>query len=121
MNGSYAAMQVPAREAMEAPGMAVPAGWDGMRLWKGKLAEQLDDAEPGATMRLLVGGELQFFVDFEHPFNAPVREWIQKQVKAQARALFLEEHERSAKIRQEGYVRRAGADVGRQSTDGQNP
>lgn len=135
MNGSYAAMQVPTREAMEALGIAVPAGWDGMRLWKGKIAEQLDDAEPGATMRLLVGGDLQFFVDFEHPFNAPVREWIQKQVKAQethwtdvrlpaqaqARALFLEEQERSAKIRQEGYVRRAGADVGKQSTDGQNP
>jgi hypothetical protein len=73
-------------------------------------------------------------VDFEHPFNAPVREWIQKQVKtqathwtdvnlpdrAEARALFLKEREQSAKIRQEGYTLRAGADVGKQSTDEQN-
>ncbi|WP_027795748.1 hypothetical protein [Paraburkholderia acidipaludis] len=135
MNGSYAEMQVPTREAMEALGISVPAGWDGMRLWKGRIAEQLDNEEPGATMRLLVGGDVQFFVDFSHPFNAPVKEWIQKQIKAQpthwtdvrlpdqaeARALFLEERERSAKIRQEGYVRRAGADVGKQSTDEQNP
>ena len=134
MNGSYATMQVPTREAMEALGIVVPANWDGMRLWEGKIAEQLDDAAPGATMRLLVGGDLQFFVDFEHPFNAPVREWIQKQVKAQAthwtdvklpdqaeaRALFLKEREQSAKIRQEGYALRAGADVGKQSTDEQN-
>ena len=141
MNGSYATMQVPTREAMEALGIAVPANWDGMRLWKGKIAEQLDDEQPGASMRLLVGGDLQFFVDFAHPSNAPVKEWIQKQIKAQqthwtdvklpdqaeARALFLEERERSAKIRQEGYVRqaggyvrRAGADVGKQSMDEQN-
>src|SRR5471032_911402 len=134
MNGSYATMQVPTREAMEALGIAVPANWDGMRLWKGKIAEQLDDAAPGATMRLLVGGDLQFFVDFEHPFNAPVKEWIQKQIKAQqthwtdvklpdqaeARALFLEEREQSAKIRQEVYARRAAADVGKQSTEEQN-
>ncbi|SIO60467.1 hypothetical protein [Paraburkholderia phenazinium] len=56
MNGSYATMQVPTREAMEALGIVVPANWDGMRLWEGKIAEQLDDAAPGATMRLLVGG-----------------------------------------------------------------
>ena len=134
MNGSYATMQVPTREAMEALGIAVPASWDGMRLWKGKIAEQLDDEEPGATMRLLVGGDLQFFVDFSHPSNAPVKEWIQKQIKAQqthwtdvklpdqaeARALFLEEREQSAKIRPEGYALRGAADVGKQSTDEQN-
>src|SRR5258708_137777 len=134
MNGSYATMQVPTREAMEALGIVVPPNWNGMRLWKGKIAEQWDDAASGATMRLLAGGDLQFFVDFEHPFNAPVREWMQKQVKAQethwtdvklssqseARALLLEEHDRSAKIRQEGYARRAGADVGKQSTNEQN-
>jgi len=81
-----------------------------------------------------VTGDVQFFVDFNHPSNAPVKEWIQKQIKAQqthwtdvklpdqaeARALFLKERERPAKIRQEGYARRAGADVGKQSTDEQN-
>ncbi|MBA1360493.1 hypothetical protein [Burkholderia gladioli] len=135
MNGSYASMQVPTREAMEALGITVPANWDGMRLWKGKIAEQWDDADASATMRLLVGGDLQFFVDFDHPFNAPVREWIQKQVTAQAthwsdvqlpsqsaaKALLLGKQERSAKIRQEGYALRASADVGKQSTNEQNP
>lgn len=32
-----------------------------------------------------------------------------------------EERERSAKIRQEGYARRAAADVGKQSTDRHAP
>ncbi|WP_025101544.1 hypothetical protein [Burkholderia sp. A1] len=140
MNGSYVSMPVPTREAMEKLGIAVPAGWDGMRLWKGAIAEQLDNEKEVATMRLLVGGDLQYFVDFTHPFNAPVKEWIEKQLadgqlkalktnwhdvtlpgEATARALMLEERERSAKIRQEGYARRAAADVGKQSTDGHAP
>lgn len=56
MNGRYAKMNVPTREAMEKLGIAVPADWDGMRLGKGKIAEQWDDDGPDATMRLLVGG-----------------------------------------------------------------
>ncbi|ELW9526718.1 hypothetical protein ABEG10_04630 [Burkholderia cenocepacia] len=134
MNGSYAKMNVPTREAMEKLGIKVPADWDGMRLWEGRIAEQWDDEGAEATMRLLVGGDLQYFVDFRHPSNAPVAEWIKTQVKAQrtnwtdvrlpdqaeARALFLAERERSDKIRQEGYARRAIADGGKQSTEEQN-
>lgn len=134
MNGSYARLKVPTREAMEKLGIKVPADWDGMRLWEGRIAEQWDDEGADATMRLLVGGDLQFFVDFKHPSNAPVAEWIKTQVKpqrtnwtdlrlpdqAEARALFLAERERSAKIRHEGYARRTTAVVGKQSTEEQN-
>ncbi|KVG55087.1 hypothetical protein [Burkholderia territorii] len=138
MNGSYVKIKVPTREAMERLGIEVPAGWDGMRLWKGRIAEQWDDEKEVATMRLLVGGDLQFFVDFENKFNAPVKKWIDAQLangqlkalrthwtdvklpdQATARALMLAERERSAKIRQEGYARRALADGGKQSTDEQ--
>ncbi|MCA7971456.1 hypothetical protein LGM42_16430 [Burkholderia sp. AU39826] len=108
--------------------------------WKGRIAEQWDNEKEVATMRLLVGGDLQFFVDFEHSFNAPVKKWIEAQLangqlkalrthwtdvklpdQATARALMLAERERSAKIRQEGYARRAVADAGKQSTDEQVP
>ncbi|WP_257128069.1 hypothetical protein [Burkholderia sp. MSMB1835] len=140
MNGSYVKMQVPTREAMEKLGIEVPAGWDGMRLWKGRIAEQWDNEKEVATMRLLVGGDVQFFVDFLHSSNAPVKKWIEAQLangqlkalrthwtdvklpnQATARALMLAERERSAKIRQEGYARRALADAGKQPTDEQAP
>ncbi|MEK6347014.1 MAG: hypothetical protein V4764_06015 [Burkholderia sp.] len=140
MNGGYVSMPVPTREAMAQLGIEVPAGWEGMRLWKGAIAEQVDIDKEVGTMRLLVGGDLQYFVDFKHPHNAPVKEWIDKQVAAsllkahktnwhdvmlpgegEARALMLEERERSAKIRQEGYARRAAADAGKQLTDEQAP
>ncbi|MCM2492737.1 hypothetical protein EFP18_21565 [Burkholderia glumae] len=135
MNGSFAQMKVPTREAMEKLGIDVPKDWDGMRLWAGRIAEQWDDEGTEATMRLLVGGDVQFFVDFKHPSNKPVEAWIQKMVKAErthwtdvrlpdeanARALYLKEYERSAKIRQEGYALRASADVGKQSPKESNP
>ncbi|MGN4152841.1 hypothetical protein ACS0Y3_20915 [Burkholderia gladioli] len=135
MNGSFAQMKVPTREAMEKLGIDVPKDWDGMRIWAGRIAEQWDDEGTEATMRLLVGGDVQFFVDFKHPFNKPVEAWIQKMVKAErthwtdvrlpdeanARALYLEERERSAKIRQEGYALRASANVGKQSPKESNP
>ncbi|MEK7888673.1 hypothetical protein AAB992_16315 [Burkholderia contaminans] len=140
MNGSYVKIKVPTREAMEKLGIAVPAEWNGMRLWKGRIAEQWDDEKEVATMRLLVGGDLQFFVDFDNKFNAPVKKWIEAQLangqlkalrthwtdvklpdQATARALMLAERERSAKIRQEGYARRAISDAGKQLTDEQVP
>jgi hypothetical protein len=134
-NGSYAKMKVPTREAMVKLGIKVPEDWEGMRLWEGRIAEQWDDEGPEATMRLLVGGDLQYFVDFRHEYNAPVAEWIKTQVKAlptnwtdvmlpdqaTARALFLAERERSAKIRPEGYALRAISDGGKQLTERQNP
>ncbi|WP_186129816.1 hypothetical protein [Burkholderia gladioli] len=137
MNGSYVSMPVPTLEEMEKLGIAIPAGWDGMRLWKGAIAEQVDIDKEVGTMRLLVGGDLQYFVDFSHSHNAPVKKWIEKQLaagllkarktnwndvtlpgEAEAHALMLEERERSAKIRQEGYARRAAAVTGKQSMDG---
>lgn len=104
---------------------------------EGAIAEQVDIDKEVGTMRLLVGGDLQYFVDFSHSHNAPVKEWIEKQLaagllkarktnwndvtlpgEAEAHALMLEERERSAKIRQEGYARRAAAVTGKQSMDG---
>ncbi|WP_205195366.1 MULTISPECIES: hypothetical protein [unclassified Burkholderia] len=76
-------------------------------------------------------------MDFSHSHNAPVKEWIGKQLaagllkarktnwndvtlpgEAEARALMLEERERSARIRHEGYARRAAAVTGKQSMNG---
>ena len=119
-----------------AKGISVPSDSKGMRIWKGRVAEQIDDDLKGgnATMRLLVGGDIQLLVDFDHLHNAPIREWLKLQVHAkpthwkdvqlpsekQAQALYLAERERSSKIRPEGYALRGAAVAGKQPTEETN-
>ncbi|WP_290660722.1 hypothetical protein [Aquabacterium sp.] len=84
MNGSYVELKTPTRAELNAKGISVPPDWEGMRIWKGRVAEQIDDKGDAAqaTMRLLVGGDIQLFIDFDHPHNAPIREWLKLQVQA---------------------------------------
>lgn len=130
MNGSYVMMKVPTREELDALKIPVPTDWKGMRVWKGQIAEQLDNDGKNATGRLLAGGDVQFFVDFSNPHNAPILAWIKLEVTAwrtywndvllpnekQAKALLLAERERSAKSRQEGYSLRGAATVSKPET-----
>ena len=114
-------------------GISVPSDWEGMRLWEGPIAEQLDDEGDAinATLKLLEGGDIQYFVDFNNPHNSPVLEWIKRTVEAsktnwtdvrlagqkEAKALLLLERERSAKIRQEGYAFRIDAATAKSTTE----
>jgi hypothetical protein len=102
-----------------------------MRLWEGKIAEQLDNEGAKATGRLFQGGDTQFYVDFTHPHNKPIDDWIKLKVQPkptgwkdtqlssqkQAGVMFLAHGERSAKISQEGYVARSAATAGKQSNN----
>ena len=128
-NGSYVSMEVPTTSELQALGIHHPADWEGMRLWKGPIAEQIDNAGTPreATNRLLSGGAIQYFVDFNHDHNRPVLEWIKKKVivmrtnwddvsipgELQAQAMLLSQREHSAKIRHEGYVLRGAVVVGK--------
>ncbi|MGJ7525352.1 type VI secretion system Vgr family protein [Variovorax sp. GB1P17] len=132
-NGSYVEMKVPTAQEMRDLGISVPLDWEGMRVWRGRIAEQLDNegTSAEATMRIFPGGDIQFFVDFDHAYNAPIREWISKKIRAtrthwvdvwlpnqkQAQALMLAERERSAKIRLEGYALRGTAITGKQANE----
>ena len=130
-NGHYVKMTIPSADEMRRAGINVPHGWQGMRLWEGKIAQQLDNEGVKATGRLFQGGDTQFFVDFTHEHNKPIAEWIKRNVQPkptgwrdtqlpsqkQAGVLLLEQSERSAKISQEGYVLRGAATAGKQSNN----
>jgi len=104
-------------------GISVSDGWSGMRTWRGKIAKQVDET----TDLLLPGGEVQHFIDFTDPHNKPVGEYVAKFVQEKLTGWTdlklsdeihavvepLGQHERSAKIRQEGYLRRGAADAGK--------
>ena len=133
MNGSYAEIMVPTIQELQAVGIPVPADWKGMRVWKGLIAEQIDNEgnTVQATMRLLVGGDVQYFVDFDHVHNLPVKQWIQSQVQAkrtswsdvqlphqkEAKALLLAAREHSLKVSREGYALRGTATLSKQNVD----
>ena len=79
-NGSYASMKVPAADEMRTLGIHVPEDWEGLRVWQGRIAEQVDSVGADATGRLLPGGEVQFYVDFTNQHNRPVFEWIKRNI-----------------------------------------
>ncbi|POS05084.1 hypothetical protein C3Y08_23835 [Burkholderia gladioli] len=68
--------------------------WDGMRLWKGAIAERLDNETEVAATRFLIRCDFQYFVNFTHPFNAPVKERIERQLAdGQLKALKTKWHD----------------------------
>ena len=130
-NGGYVELtRVPTAEELITIGIAVPVGWTGMRTWRGKIAEQFDRT----TGLLLPGGEIQHFIDFTDPHNAPVGEYV-KQLSEEltgwkdvnlpenieATIEYLSQRERSAKIRQEGYLMRGTASGGKQANNQESP
>lgn len=136
-NGAYVKMdRIPTADELKALGIAVPPDWSGMRVWKGTIAEQVDDKGDLATHLLLPGGEVQLFIDFTHPHNKPIAEYIKRNyVKSEATnwkdvslpynvdstVAYLSQRERSAKIRHEGYVARGAATTGKQANNQESP
>jgi hypothetical protein len=140
-NGYYEKLIIPTRAQMEALGIHVPHDWDGMKLWKGTVGGQLDNAEARngfkATNDWLEGGGTQLYIDFSHPHNAPVKDYLLKTVQtfetgwkdlqlpmgkaAEHKVVNLEDLERSAKIQEEGYLLRGAATAGKQSNNPSQP
>ncbi len=132
-NGAYVTLDhIPTIEEMRKLGITVPDGWDGLRIWRGKIAEQLDNesnVEKGiqATNILLPGGDIQLFINFWDPHNAPVAEYIKKVIKEKPTnwadaeiplttdviVNYLTKHEQSAKIVSEGRTSRTVSASGR--------
>jgi hypothetical protein len=85
----------------------------------------------------LAGGGVQDFIDWSHPHNAPVKEYLLQTLKTappkptgwtdlqlpvspqteKPVVLTLAEAERSAKIQEEGYLLRGAATAGKQSNN----
>lgn len=131
-NGAYIQIdRLPTAEEIRKLGIAVPPNWTGMRVWRGKIAEQTDDV----TGLLLPGGDIQLFIDFTDPHNKPIAEYIERHVHTkptnwkdvnlpdniEATVDYLSIRERSAKILQEGYLRRGAATTGKQSDNQESP
>ena len=130
-NGGYVELtRIPTAEELKKFGIAVPEGWTGMRTWRGKIAEQIDET----TGLLLPAGEVQHFIDFTDPHNKPIGDYV-KQItekltgwkdvnlpdNIQAAVDYLPQRERSAKIRQEGYLARGAATAGKQTNNQELP
>lgn len=138
-NGFYEALRIPNKAELDRLGIAVPADWKGLRTWRGGVGGQLD-SEPTknglkATHTWLEGGGVQDYIDWSHPHNAPVKDYLLRTVQVKPTGwtdvqlpinpnlntpyvVTLSELERSAKIRQEGFVLRGAATAGKQ-TNGQ--
>lgn len=137
-NGFYEALRIPSKAELHKLGIAVPADWQGLRTWRGGVGGQLDSqkADNGlkATHTWLEGGGVQDFIDWSHPHNAPVKAYLLRTVQVKPtgwtdlqlpvnpdintpHVVTLAELERSAKIRQEGYVLRGAATAGKQTNN----
>lgn len=137
-NGAYVVLDhVPTIAEMRKLNIRVPDDWDGLRVWRGKIAEQLDN-ETGkghtATNMLLPGGDIQIFINFRDPHNAPVKEYIDKMINekltnwkdakipdnVESMVEYLEKRERSAKIVQQGKALRTTSSTTRSVAEYQN-
>ncbi|MDM1286173.1 hypothetical protein [Acinetobacter indicus] len=46
--------------------------WQGLKVWEGQVAEQLDLEKMQGSGLLLAGGEKQLYIDFGHPDNQTI-------------------------------------------------
>ncbi|MEB0014423.1 hypothetical protein QN379_15025 [Glaciimonas sp. Gout2] len=131
-NGAYLVLEhIPSADDMRKLGIHVDDSWEGIRAWRGKVAEQVDSQGAKATGILLPGGEIQLYIDFHDAYHKPLREYVEKHVPVKPTnwtdaniphhvrptAVFLAPNERSAKIVQEGYLLRGAATAGKQTNN----
>lgn len=128
LNGAFVGLdRVPTVTELEKLGISVPKDWKGLKTWEGKVAEQLDDEGVGASKLLLPGGETQIYIDFTHPDNLPIKQYIDKMVSVQKTnwkdailpkdinetVSYLAAREKSHKTVQQGRIARATSATGR--------
>lgn len=139
VNGSYVKLdRIPTIQEMRKLGIKVADDWDGLRVWRGKIAEQLDNEDSiakgaKATNLLLPGGDIQLYIDFRDPHNLPVAEYLKKIAKViptnwkdakipqdiTSVVAYLEKREISKKIAQQGQIARTVSATGRAVTQDQ--
>lgn len=128
-NGIYIELErIPTVSELKSMGIKVPNDWDGLKVWEGKIAEQVDLENKLGTGLLLPGGATQLVIDFYHPSNVPIKQYIEKISKGfkknqlpdavlptdiSTTVKYLEELERSKKIAQQGQVQRSISSTGR--------
>ncbi|MDM1273879.1 MULTISPECIES: hypothetical protein [Acinetobacter] len=104
--------------------------WQGLKVWEGQVAEQLDLEKMQGSGLLLAGGEKQLYIDFGHPDNQPIRQYIENMVKIQKTnwndailpkkledtVAYLAAREKAQKTVQQGQVARGVSATGRANT-----
>lgn len=132
-NGGYVELtRIPTAEELAARGMQVPSDWSGLRAWSGLVSSQLDEK----LGRYWAGGETQLFIDFKHPHNEVLLEyvralvtqrtgWTDVNVAAVLKAVVtpMERDETAAKTVPQGYTKRlpvAASDDGSGKTTSQH-
>jgi len=65
---------VPTAAQIKATGIALPKGWNGLRVWAGKAAGRFDSSAHGNWKG---GGEI-LYIDWSHSANSPVKSYLMK-------------------------------------------
>ena len=130
-NGVFVALdRIPTRAELEKLNIVVPKNWQGLKVWEGQVAEQLDLEKMQGSGLLLAGGEKQLYIDFGHPDNLPIRQYIEKMVKIQktnwndailpqdldSTVAYLAVREKAQKTVQQGQVARGVSATSRANT-----
>ena len=108
----------------------MPKNWQGLKVWEGKVAEQVDFDKMQGSGLLLAGGEKQIYIDFGHADNEPIKDYIEKMVQIQKTnwkdailptnlentVAYLAIREKARKTVQQGQVARQISSTGRANT-----
>ena len=128
-NGIYIELQrIPTVNELKSMGINVPKDWGGLKGWEGKIAEQVDLENKLGTGLLLPGGATQLVIDFYHPSNIPIKQYIEKISQGYKKThwsdailptdnsitvKYLKKLEHSKKIAQQGQAARSTSTTGR--------
>ena len=120
-NGSYITLdRIPTADELKAVGVTVPENWEGLRVWRGQVSSQYDED----LGRYLAGGETQLIIDFDHPHNKVLEDYVKRlehkptnwsdvifAPSERAAVRPLGEHELAPKTVPQGYTTRAPAAI----------
>ncbi|MBN3805851.1 hypothetical protein GXB81_22770 [Paraburkholderia sp. Ac-20336] len=75
-NGAYITLDhIPTLEELRRAGIPnIPDDWTGLRIWRGEVSSQFDED----LGRWLEGGETQFIIDFDDPYNKVLEEYVMR-------------------------------------------
>ena len=126
--------RIPTIAELEKLNISVPKNWQGLKVWEGKVAEQVDFEKMQGSGLLLAGGEKQIYIDFGHADNEPIKDYIEKMVQIQKTnwkdailpknlentVVYLAIREKARKTVQQGQIARQISTTGRANTKQQN-
>jgi len=126
-NGAYITLdRIPTADELKAVGVTVPENWEGLRVWRGQVSSQYDED----LGRYLAGGETQLIIDFDHPHNKVLEDYVKRlehqptnwndvifAPSERAAVRPLGEHELAPKTVPQGYTTRAPAAISHTAPD----